>query len=159
MIFLTVGTQLPFDRFVEIVDQWAGENPHVEVFGQIGNGSYTPKHMKYCAFLDEKQYKAAFDKSSVVLAHAAMGSIITSLIASKPVVVFPRIAALGEHRNEHQLATCKHLASLKGCYITYDKDALVERLDSLEALNGGSLGPYADDQLMNSVEQFILADA
>ena len=88
MIFLTVGTQLPFDRFVEIVDQWAAKNPEFEIFGQIGEGDYKPLHIKYCAFLDEQSYKQQFDKANIVLAHAAMGSIITSLIESKPVVVF-----------------------------------------------------------------------
>ena len=87
MIFLTVGTQLPFDRLVELVDRWAALNPDVKIFAQIGNGNYVPQHMEHCAFLDEKTYKSKFDSASIVLAHAAMGSIITSLIASKPVLI------------------------------------------------------------------------
>lgn len=155
MIFLTVGTQLPFDRFVEIVDQWAAKNPEVEIFGQIGEGDYKPQHIKYCAFLDEQSYKQQFDKANVVLAHAAMGSIITSLIESKPVVVFPRKASLGEHRNEHQLATCENLAELEGCYVTYEKDQLLERLDNIKDLQAGSLGLYANNDLLKSIEDFI----
>ena len=156
MIFLTVGTQLPFDRFVKVVDLWAANNPDVEIFAQIGEGDYQPKHMKYCAFLDEQSYKREFDKASIVLAHAAMGSIITSLIESKPVIVYPRKASLGEHRNEHQLATCKNLSELDGCYVTYDDQALIERLDDLKSLEAGSLGLYANDDLLQSIENFIL---
>lgn len=157
MIFLTVGTQLPFDRFVEIVDQWAAKNPEFEIFGQIGEGDYKPLHIKYCAFLDEQSYKQQFDKANIVLAHAAMGSIITSLIESKPVVVFPRKASLGEHRNEHQLATCENLAELEGCYVTYEKDQLLERLDNIKDLQAGSLGLYANNDLLKSIEDFISA--
>lgn len=155
MIFLTVGTQLPFDRFVKIIDQWAKEHPDTEVFAQIGNAKYLPKHMKYQCFLEESAYKRAFDKASVVLAHAAMGSIITSLIASKPVVVFPRKASLGEHRNEHQLATCRNLAGFKGCYLAYEEDQLLHILSSIKSLQGGCLAPYANEDLLSNIEQFI----
>lgn len=157
MIFLTVGTQLPFDRFVEIVDNFAATHPEIEIFGQIGEGSYQPKHFEYCAFLDEQAYKAQFDKASLILAHAAMGSIITSLIESKPVIVFPRCASLGEHRNEHQLATCKNFETLDGCYVTYDKAQLLSTLDDVTNLHGGKLGLYANQELLNNIENFILA--
>ncbi len=159
MIFLTVGTQLPFDRFVEAVDTWAAKHPEIEIFGQIGEGDYQPKHIKYCAFLDEQAYKQEFDKASVVLAHAAMGSIITSLIESKPVVVFPRRASLGEHRNEHQLATCRNFEQLDGCYVTYDVEQLYKTLDDVSSLKAGSLGQFANTDLMDSIESFILSDS
>ena len=155
MIFLTVGTQLPFDRFVALVDTWAEANPHMEIFAQIGHGDYQPKHMKYCAFLDEQSYKREFKKASIVLAHAAMGSIITSLMEAKPVLVFPRIAALGEHRNEHQLATCRNFEKLDGCYVSYDKEQLFATLDDITTLRAGSLGQYANPALLNSIDNFI----
>ena len=157
MIFLTVGTQLPFDRFVKIVDEWAAEHPEVEIFAQIGDAEYKPQHMQYCAYLDEVTYKEKFDQASLVLAHAAMGSIITSLTEQKPVVVFPRLASKGEHRNEHQLATSKNFEALDGCYVTYDKTQLLTTLDDVTSLQAGSLGMYANQDLMNSIESFILA--
>ena len=157
MIFLTVGTQLPFDGFIQLVDLWAEQNQSVEIYAQIGKGDYLPKHMEFCRFLDEKAYKAQFDNASIVLAHAAMGSVITSLIASKPIIVFPRIAALGEHRNEHQLATSRNLESFDGCYVTYDKSELFSALDNVTSLRGGTLAPYANPDLLQSIENFILA--
>ncbi len=36
MIFVTVGEQLPFDRLVRAVDEWAAASGK-EVFAQIGN--------------------------------------------------------------------------------------------------------------------------
>ena len=95
MIFLTVGTQLPFDRFVKIVDAWAYIHPEEEVFAQIAEGSYVPKHMQYIDYLSEQQYSEVFNKSEVILAHAAMGSVISSLMASKPIIIYPRKASLG----------------------------------------------------------------
>lgn len=53
-----------------------------------------------------------FDKlchdARLIVAHAGMGTIISAMTKGKPIIVFPRIAALGEHRNEHQLATSKN---------------------------------------------------
>jgi UDP-N-acetylglucosamine transferase subunit ALG13 len=155
VILLTVGTQLPFDRLVKLVDEWAGKHPEVEVFGQIASGSYLPEHMEYVDYLDEKRYAEVFAKAEVVLAHAGMGSVINSLIASKPVIVYPRKASLGEHRNEHQLATCRKLSHLKGCYIVYEPDELHGILDELSALEGGAISPYANDDLLKTIDSFI----
>lgn len=42
MIFVTVGTQLPFDRLIEMVDEAAPELDQ-EIFAQTGSGKYIPK--------------------------------------------------------------------------------------------------------------------
>ena len=155
MILLTVGTQLPFDRFVRQVDEWAYKNSGVEILAQIADGEYIPKHMQSVDYLYEEKYARAFNQASVVLAHAGMGTVINSLIASKPVVVYPRKASLGEHRNEHQLATCNKLANLKGCYVAYESDELFQTLDELSILEGGSIGPFANDDLLRTIDHFI----
>ncbi|MEM7562435.1 MAG: glycosyltransferase [Pseudomonadota bacterium] len=155
MIFLTVGTQLPFDRLVRLVDEWAAKNPQVDVFAQIASGNYLPKHMQYVDYLEEPFYSKIFNQASNVVAHAGMGTIINSLLASKPVIVFPRKASLGEHRNEHQLATCHKLSVMKGCYIAYEEDDLFESLDNQNGFSGGSIAPYANDRLINTIDRFI----
>jgi UDP-N-acetylglucosamine transferase subunit ALG13 len=155
VILLTVGTQLPFDRMVRVVDEWAGNHPSVEIFAQIANGRYLPRNMEYVDYLDEKRYGELFDRAQAVVAHAGMGTVISSLIASKPVIVYPRKASLGEHRNEHQLATCQKLANLKGCYVAYDPEGLHEVLAGLSVLEGGSISPFANDDLLLTVDNFI----
>lgn len=155
MILLTVGTQLPFNRFVREVDEWAHRNPEVEIMAQIADGEYIPKHMQYVDYLNGKKYATEFNRASVVLAHAGMGTVINSLIASKPVVVYPRKASLGEHRNEHQLATCGKIANLKGCYVAYEPDELFQTLDELGILEGGSIAPFANEELLRTIDNFI----
>lgn len=155
MIMLTVGTQLPFDRLVKLVDEWADKNPEVDIFAQIASGTYTPKHMEYVDYLDEKRYREVFHKADALLAHAGMGTVINSMIASKPIIVYPRKASLGEHRNEHQLATCQKLSLLKGCYIAYEPEALFTTLDEISSLEGGSITPYANEDLLATIDNFI----
>ncbi|NVK40757.1 MAG: hypothetical protein HWE39_05890 [Oceanospirillaceae bacterium] len=155
MIFLTVGTQLPFDRLVRLIDRWAERNPQVKVFAQIGDTDYQPRHFESCTFLDGEAYASAFKKAEFIIAHAGMGTILSALMAAKPVVVFPRVAALGEHRNEHQLATCRKLEGLKGCYIAYEDEQLLTLLDNLQGLEGEQISPYASDQLIDAIDNFI----
>ena len=45
------------------------------------------------------------DAAAAIVAHAGMGTILTALETGKRLLVMPRRAALGEHRNDHQLAT------------------------------------------------------
>ncbi len=50
--------------------------------------------------------------ATAIVAHAGMGTILTALEMGKPLLVMPRRAALGEHRNDHQLATASRFAEL-----------------------------------------------
>lgn len=107
MIFLTVGTQLPFERLIEAMDQWASENPSVDVFAQIGETQHPVKHMTCCEGLTPDEYQERFNAASVIVSHVGMGTIISGLTKAKPMVLMPRQASLGEHRNDHQLATAR----------------------------------------------------
>ena len=107
MIFLTVGTQEPFDRLVAAVDAWAATHD-VPVFGQLGAlkpGSHRPAHFEWREFITADEYQQRLETSQLLVAHVGMGSIISALTYGKPLVMMARRASLGEHRNEHQLAT------------------------------------------------------
>lgn len=113
MIFVTVGTQLPFERLIEAVDQWAGENPGTEVFAQVGETQYRPKHMTCVEKLAPNEYSEKFDRADVVVSHVGMGTIISGLEHAKPLVLMPRLAEKGEHRNNHQLGTAEKFSIYK----------------------------------------------
>ena len=44
MIFVTVGSQLPFDRLVMTMDEWAGLNKETKVVVQMGKTDFIAKH-------------------------------------------------------------------------------------------------------------------
>ena len=104
MIFVTIGTQLPFDRLIKIIDGLAPQL-NEEVVAQVYQCGFTPQNIKTVDFLAPDEFNALFDKARLIVSHAGMGTILSALQKDKPIIVFPRIAALGEHRNEHQLAT------------------------------------------------------
>jgi UDP-N-acetylglucosamine transferase subunit ALG13 len=156
VIFVTVGTDGPFDRLINVVDGWAGETGRSDVFAQIGRTSLRPNHIEYVQFLDPRQFRDRFMKASVIVSHAGMGTILSALHHCKPILVMPRRASLGEQRNEHQLATAKHLRDLGKIAVASDEAELVEQLGRLERLVAKEqIGPYAQPQLLAAISAFI----
>lgn len=123
MIFLTLGTQLPFPRLVQALDEVAAtlEEP---VFGQIGESPARPQHFETVAFLSPQEFRNRFAAARVIVGHAGIGTILSGLKAEKPLVLMARRAAMGEHRNDHQLATAAQLGRIPGIHVVEDAAGL-----------------------------------
>lgn len=130
MIFVTVGSQMPFDRMVKAVDSWAARNPSHPVFAQIGRTDFKPKNIEFCEGLAPAEFRRRVASAELIVAHAGMGSVLTALEFSKPLVLVPRRGDLRETRNDHQLATARWLAGKPGIEVAKDEselDALLDR--------------------------------
>ena len=162
MIFLSVGTQEPFDRLAKAVDDWAATHDE-PVFGQLGAmkpESYRPAHFEWCEYLSAGDYLARLQESRALVAHVGMGSIITALTHGKPLVMLARRASLGEHRNEHQLATAGRFRGRPGLHIAADEGDVGARLDAVLAGAGdaegeGGLPPHAAPELVAAIRDFL----
>lgn len=162
MIFLTVGTQLPFDRLTRAVDDWCAANPSAHVIGQIadpGSEGFRPQHFEWQSFIEPAEFDRRFDEADLIVAHAGMGSIITALTRAKPVLIMPRRANLREHRNDHQLATADRFADRPGVHVAHDEESVGPWLSRLLAMpeRGDSprLSPFASPQLLEAIRAFI----
>ena len=79
MIFVTVGSQMPFRRLVQAVDEWAQRNPTVEVLAQIGrDGTFQPVALHAFESVPPARYAELVQASDLVVAHAGMGSVLTA---------------------------------------------------------------------------------
>ena len=67
MIFVTVGGQLPFDRLVQLVDDWAAKHPDVPVFAQIGRTDYVPQHIEHARLLPGAEFLERLQAAEVVV--------------------------------------------------------------------------------------------
>ena len=155
MILLTVGTQVPFDRFVRIVD---GIAPTLSepVFAQIGNGDYTPVNMESHNYVRPFDFNDVLSRCSLIVSHAGIGTVVMAQKHGKPVILFPRRAALGEHRNDHQLATVAALEGRSGMYIARTAEELKTLLTrTLEPPTRETSYP-GRERLRNAVTDFIL---
>lgn len=129
MIFVTVGSQTEFDRFIKIIDDWAGKNRDVEVICQIGGGLYKPLYARSVRRLSSIEFHAHITQCDLIVAHAGIGSIVAASDAGKPIVIFPRHADLNETRNDHQIATAKWMSGKVGVSVAWDEMELRRIMD------------------------------
>lgn len=156
MIFVTVGSVLPFDRLIAAVDDWAASRKRKDVFAQVGRSGIKPKYIEYTKFLEPSEYHRVFAKAQVTVAHAGIGTIQTAFELRKPILVMPRRADLLEHTSDHQMATARTFAQKGWVSVAYDEVALADLLDKIDQFqfcfrpDDGS-----SDNLLATVREFI----
>lgn len=156
MIYVTVGTQLAFDRLIKATDTWAGLHPDVKVFAQIGPSTLKPAHMEHAQFLSPSRADALMREASVIVAHAGMGSVLTALALQRPIIIVPRSASQGEHRNDHQLATARWLHGRPGVFVAWDETQVAGLLnDRPRLLGAAAISPFASGPLVERLSAFI----
>lgn len=170
MIFLTVGTQLRFDRLVRSVDHWCEQNNFSDVVGQLAlrdaRQGYQPRHFHWVSFMEPREFERHFDIADIIVAHAGMGSIITALMKAKPILVLPRRAALREQRNDHQLATVERIRNREGVFVAHAEDDVPRQLDVMQTqcargdqITSLAPPPRADERLISELRRAIMSRA
>lgn len=158
MIFVTVGTQLGFDRLISAMDSWTAEqNGAVDVLAQIGDSSIRPTAMRWSQSVTPDEFNAAVAQAEIIVAHAGMGSVLTALELGKPLVLMPRRADLMEHRNDHQLATARWLVSRDGIFVAQDEHELPRVLTEARAAAKlpTLISPYASPALLDAIRRLV----
>ncbi len=130
MIFVTVGTQLPFERLVRTVDAWAAaRSPRPEVLAQVGSGRADYAHVRCERTLDGERYAQAIAAARLMVAHAGTGSILNALEQGVPVIVFPRDDRYGEHRDDHQKQTARQMERMGLVTVAWTEGELVAMIE------------------------------
>ncbi|CAA0105584.1 Uncharacterised protein [Zhongshania aliphaticivorans] len=157
MIFVTVGTQLGFPRLIQMVDELA-EQLGLGVVAQIGNTTYVPQNVEYHPSMTPEVYDACFEKADLIIGHAGIGTILAAKKMKKPLIILPRLAIMGEHRNDHQLATADAVNGVVGVYRVSDKEQMLLLLKRrTELLPAGENASVSRDMLIDSLRAFFVA--
>lgn len=162
MIFVTVGTQLPFPRLVSAMNRIAATLDE-EVIAQTGapppedDAASVWPHLTCHERMRPADFDASFARARAVVAHAGIGSILSARRWGKPLVVLPRRHALGEHRNDHQLATARQLSGLPGLHVAWETEDLPALLTAgaLAPPGGEEASTPARDRLVLRLRNFI----
>ncbi|MCC5787804.1 MAG: hypothetical protein JJU33_14010 [Phycisphaerales bacterium] len=160
-LFLTVGTQLSFERLTGGVDRWAGAcDVRPQVSAQAGPDEHRYEHLEVEPFVSPSRFNELFEQADAVVGHAGMGTILTAMTRGKPLLIMPRKASLGEQRNDHQLATAKHFEGRPGILVAWEEEDLAERLDELVGLasappSEAAASPWASERLLDFVRSFV----
>jgi UDP-N-acetylglucosamine transferase subunit ALG13 len=126
LIFVTVGTHdQGFERLVRKIDDLVEEKKiRDNVIIQTGYTEYKPKACKWFKFVSPQEFEKICKKSSLIITHAGVGSIMTCLKFSKSIIVVPRLKKFNEHRDDHQLQITKELENQGKILAVYDVDKL-----------------------------------
>jgi len=155
LIFVTVGSELAFDRMLSVIDAWAiGSRDNV--FAQTGYSELRLVNVRHKQFLHPDEFSRCVSECSVMIAHAGMGSILTAMQHCKPIIIMPRRVKFNETRNDHQVATARKLSGREGVFVAMDEAELKQQLDRVHLLTAGdAVSPYASDELLAAISQFI----
>lgn len=156
MILVTVGMQLGFDRLIAAVDNLAPSLDE-EVFAQVGNGTYEARNIETARSISPVEFDKLIAQTHLIIAHAGIGTVLTAQRFKKPILVFPRRAALGEHRNDHQLATAAQLKGRDGIIVVEDERDLLAGINAGMTLHvaQGTEAPQRD-QLKQAIRNFVI---
>lgn len=127
MILVTVGMQLGFDRLIAAMDAIA-PGLGMPVIAQTGKGTYRPKHMEVRRNIAPGEFEVLMSEARLIVSHAGIGTVLTAARCNRPLVLMPRRADRGEHRNDHQLATVRSLGERPGILIAMDESELPDRI-------------------------------
>ena len=157
MIFVSVGSMFPFDRFIRLMDDWAAAHPEEVVFAQIGTGEYEPQHMDYARSLSGKDFIEKVKSARVVVSHAGMGNIISSRQHGVPCVLFARHASLGEHTTNHQLHTADRFRETPGLFVADTEEMLPVQIEAAAKMDASEnlLEPHAPQPFIDKLRQYI----
>lgn len=155
MIFVTVGHQMPFDRLIEAVDRWARQQGRADVFAQIGATDQLPQTIGWEKYLSPEQFDQQVAGAEAIVAHAGIGTIIAALKLHKPLLVLPRRAALGETRNDHQVATAQYFEQHGYVMVADEESELPEKLSQLASFKPlKTIGESAPEPLLLRLGEF-----
>ena len=113
--------------------------------------------------LDQDRFAELVTQADVIVAHAGMGTILTALELGKPLILMPRRADLGEHRNDHQRDTAAEMSRLSNVTVVEDGAALCHALSAALQRAGSTrttqTAGVASASLIEAIRSFIWEDA
>lgn len=158
VIFASVGSMLPFERFVRAVDEWARDNPGEDVYIQIGGTEYEPQHAPFTRMMPMTEYRHRLRTCDLFVAHAGMGSILQALEDRKQTLMLPRHQEWGEHTTDHQIHTVERFGHLPGMRVVDSVEDLHREMSALLAAPMAidtAISDQASPQLLAGVQAFL----
>ncbi len=134
MIFLTVGTQFPFDRLLRAVDE-AVERGLItdDVIAQAGKHSYQPVSFPAAVSISKEKFDEVMENCDAVISHAGMGNITAALENEKPLLVMPRRRKFGEVVNDHQVSIAEEFEKKGYLLAAKDSDQFYKQVAKLKS--------------------------
>ena len=142
MIFVSVGlNQYAFDRLLGKMDEIAPELGE-EVVMQTGFSEFKGKNTECFQYGSDAEMAKYYDKCSVLVCHAGVGTLINGMKRNIPVVMVPRRAMYHEVDTDHQLMIAKKVMGMGRGVQVLDVEGLREAIAEARTLK---FPPYVQD--------------
>ena len=103
LIFVTVGTQIPFDRLLKSVEkQIELGNIKEKVIVQAGVTNFKSDKMEIVGFIPMNEFKKIIEDAKIIICHGGVGTITDGLKNNKVIIACPRLERFDEAKNDHQ---------------------------------------------------------
>lgn len=122
LIFITLGTVLPYDDLIKKVDSLkALLKLDDKIYAQIGNGKYIPKNIKYLRFVGNMD--EVYKRADIIISTCGAGTILENITHGRKLIVVNNPGITGGHEWELVsklealgcLIWCKKLSNLLNC--------------------------------------------
>jgi UDP-N-acetylglucosamine transferase subunit ALG13 len=126
LIFLCVGSrEYQFDRLLKEIDNLLKENKiDEEVFAQIGQSNYKPKHYQYVRYMSPDDFRQKQLDADLIISHGGTGALVAALKLGKKVIAVPRLVKYQEHIDDHQIQVCDMLEKQQYLKVVYEMSDL-----------------------------------
>ena len=107
MIFVILGTQdKQFPRLLDAIQKQidlGNIDKSEKIIVQAGSTKYKSKDMEIKDYIGVKKFEEYIKSADLIICHAGVGTILTSLKNDKKIIAAARLKKYGEHVNDHQL--------------------------------------------------------
>jgi len=133
---------------------------NIDVVIQSGGSDFEPVYSSSTGFVGPIEWDEMFSNADLIVSHAGMGTILKCLDVGKPLIIMPRITALGEHRNDHQLATAQQFMDFENITVVQSEDELKSALNNPPLAKHESSAGMPENliRLTTELRQFVLED-
>jgi UDP-N-acetylglucosamine--N-acetylmuramyl-(pentapeptide) pyrophosphoryl-undecaprenol N-acetylglucosamine transferase len=149
LLFATVGATLSFDRLVDSVAELVRDGTITErIIIQTGIDGSRPEGLEVVESLPFDRVQSLLHEASIVVCHGGTGSLITALREGCQVIAMPRLAALGEHYDDHQ-------AEITGAFV---RRGMVQVANDVDELRAAIINARTRDAVVATSEPQALVD-
>ena len=156
MIFVCVGSRkYQFDRLLEKIDELVRENKlKEEVFAQIGQSNYIPKHYRYARYMSPDDFHQRQIDADLIISHGGTGALVNALKLGKKVIAVPRLAKNKEHIDDHQIQVCDMLEKQQYLKVVYDMSGLRNAIQQMK--NQKTVKQYSrPSNILSIIDEYI----
>lgn len=151
MIFVTLGVSEPFDRLLEALRSLRIDE---ELVVQLGESTVRPPGATFVEFLPYEALVEHVRRARVVVSHAGVGTVMTTLLNGKRPVVMPRLRRLNEAVDDHQLAFGRRLHQQGLVRMVENAAELADALRKADADRPVATG--VDARLVRELREYLL---